>query len=111
MQYCHQTDTNVRKNSSSCLIHQYPVGDSTMDLATVMLNGRYPSKGYAVNLISKEMVYVLNGNGVIVVDNNQRHLLQGDVVFIPEKTPYYWEGQMSLNICCNPAFKPAQHQL
>ena len=39
--------------------------------AVAWINGRYPVKGYAVNEVSSELVYILSGKGKIVTKDNE----------------------------------------
>lgn len=59
----------------------------------------------------KEIVYIQNGNGKVVVEGKEYNLDTGDVVLIEAGEKYYWEGKMDLRISSNPAWHLEQHQL
>ena len=59
-------------NSENCKTLEYSFGDKDLDLGVAVITGRYPESGYCVNLISKELVYVLEGSGTIYFDTNKK---------------------------------------
>lgn len=52
-------------NSDLCKTLEYSFGDKDIDLGVATITGRYPDEGYCVNIISKELIYVLDGEGVL----------------------------------------------
>ncbi|EHL32109.1 cupin domain-containing protein, partial [Legionella drancourtii] len=64
-----------------------------------------------MNKKCKELVYVQNGTGKVVVNNIEYLLNVGDVVLIEAGEKFYWEGNLTLSISCNPAFNIEQHQI
>ena len=50
-------------NSEKCKTIEYSFGDKDIDLGLATITGRYPEFGFCVNLISKELIYVLEGSG------------------------------------------------
>jgi mannose-6-phosphate isomerase-like protein (cupin superfamily) len=65
----------------------------------------------AVNSICKEIVYIHQGEGKIVVDGNEHSICEGDCILISPGEKFYWEGNLTLFISCRPAFTVAQHQI
>jgi len=101
-----------RKNSELCLVTEYPTVDNDLDFALVRLSGRYPPDNKrAVNIKCKEIVYIQNGTGKVVVDSIEYLLNVGDVVLIDAGEKFYWDGDMTLCISCTPAFDVEQHQI
>lgn len=98
------------KNSSVCMVYEYLMGDKDINGAVVELTGRYPTNGYAVNLKCKEMVYLIKGQGKLVVEGKEVSLKEGDLVLINEGEKYYWDGRMTLFVPCTPAWYPEQHK-
>ena len=64
-----------------------------------------------MNRKCKEIVYVQEGSGLVVVNNQQYPLNTGDTILIEADEPFYWDGHFTLHIVCNPAFTVDQHQL
>lgn len=102
--------TTQRKNSEVCVVTEHPIGDDQMDFAIVKINGRYPNKQRATNKNCKEIVYIHEGEGKVVVEGKTYLLSAGDAVLIEAGERYYWEGNMQLFISCRPAFSVEQHQ-
>ena len=98
-----------RKNSESCVVSEFPIKDSDISFAIVKVSSRYPDSGHATNTISKEIVYVQEGGGKVVVGNVGFALIPGDAVLISPNEKYYFDGDMTLHISCTPAFRPEQH--
>jgi len=101
----------MRKNSDICIVTEHPIKDELMDFAIVKINGRYPHQQRVTNLLCKEIVYVHQGHGKVVVEGKEHSLGAGDVVLIEAGEKYYWEGDLHLFISCRPAFTKEQHQL
>ena len=45
--------------------------DKDIDLGIATIRGRYPDEGYGVNLISKELIYVIEGRGTLNFENEK----------------------------------------
>jgi len=58
----------------------------------IELTGRYPEEGLAQNLISKEMAYVVDGGGKVIVEGVEYPVNEGDIVLIEPGEKFYWEG-------------------
>jgi mannose-6-phosphate isomerase-like protein (cupin superfamily) len=99
-----------RKNSDICIVTEYPMLDKDLDFAIVGISGRYPESQRAVNTVCKEIVYVQQGTGKVIVNGIDYKLNMGDIVLIEAGEKFYWEGDMTLNIACHPAFSIDQHQ-
>lgn len=98
------------KNSDSCIALEYPLKDKDINAAVIKLNGRYPEKGMAVNMGCKEMGYVVEGTGKLIVEDKTVELKKGDVVLIEAGERYYWEGKLIMFMPCTPAWTPEQHK-
>ncbi len=84
--------------------------DKDINGAVIKLSGRYPDKGRAVNLICKEMAYIIKGFGRIVVEGEEMKLEEGDLVLIDKGEKFFWEGNMKIFMPCVPAWHPEQHK-
>jgi mannose-6-phosphate isomerase-like protein (cupin superfamily) len=98
------------KNSRSCTAIEYPIDDKDINGAVIKLNGRYPDKGYVVNTVCKEMVYILKGTGQLSTPNENQSLQEGDMVLIAPGERYYFEGDLEMFMPCSPAWYPEQHK-
>lgn len=100
-----------RKNSDVCVVTEHPIDDEMIDFAVVKVTGRYPNQGHAINQKCKEIVYLHEGKGKVVV-NEEEHLINaGDLVLIEAGEKFFWEGNMNLFISCTPAYTVDQHQI
>ncbi len=97
--------------SSTTTIFEYLMNESTINGAIAVINGRYPEKGYAKNTISKELVYILEGKGVIGFPDKEIVIKKGDCLILQPNEIYYWNGTMKLFMACTPAWKPEQHEI
>jgi mannose-6-phosphate isomerase-like protein (cupin superfamily) len=106
---CNKNQTIEHQNSDHCIVAEYPIGDKEINFTIAKVSSRYPETGLASNTLCKEIVYIQDGNGKIVV-NDAEHILQtGDAVLISPNEKFYWDGNMTLHIACTPAFTPEQH--
>jgi mannose-6-phosphate isomerase-like protein (cupin superfamily) len=101
-----------RKNSDLCLVTQHKLDDrKEIDFAIVEIQGRYPEQGRVVNQKCKEVVYVQEGSGMVVVEGKELSLKAGDAILIEAGEKYFWDGMMSLFISCTPSWFLEQHQM
>lgn len=63
MQIIKNNDAVKSANSDKCKTLEYSFNDQDIDLGIASITGRYPEEGFCVNTISKELIYVLDGNG------------------------------------------------
>lgn len=110
MKVIFKNQTEKFKNNDFCVATEYPLGDKDIDGSMVELSGRYPKKGRVVNLKSRELVFVIDGFGKIVVEGKEVNLQQGDLVLIEAEEKYFWDGKMTMFISCTPAWNSAQHK-
>lgn len=110
MNILHKHQTHKHAHNSACIVYEYPMGDADMNGAVAQLSGRYPEEDRVVNTQSKEMGYVVQGSGKIVIEGKEILLQQGSLVLIQAGEKYYWEGHMTLFLSCAPAWNPAQHK-
>lgn len=110
MKFIKQTASIPHENSATCTAYEYETNETTINGARIVLSGRYPETGQAVNTISKELVYVLQGQGQAFIKDQRVSLAIGDQLLIEPNEPYYFDGHMELYIACSPAWQPEQHQ-
>ncbi|MFH1575866.1 MAG: cupin domain-containing protein [Candidatus Nealsonbacteria bacterium] len=110
MKIIYKNQTQIFKNSAVCTAVEYSLGDKDINGAIVELKGRYPDKGRVVNLKCKELVYIIEGFGVAVVEGEDVKLEKGDLILIEPGEKYFWEGNLIMFVPCTPAWYPEQHK-
>ena len=109
MKFISAAKSTQRQSNDHCTITEFPMNDNDLNFAIADLAGRYPESGRVKNLKCKEIVYIAEGSGKIVVNGHEQTLKAGDVVMVETNEPYFWEGTLKLLITCHPAFSVEQH--
>ncbi|HSW86195.1 MAG TPA: effector binding domain-containing protein [Rhabdochlamydiaceae bacterium] len=110
MEYVKKQDAIKHENSPNCIVYEYPMANSDMNIAVAEITHRYPDQGYSINHKCTEMAYVLKGSGKLVTETQAINLSVGDAVLIPQDEKYYWEGNLTVVLPCAPAWYPEQHE-
>ena len=110
MKTVHKNQTEKFKNSDACTAIEYPLKDNDINGAIIKLSGRYPNEGRVVNLKCKELAYIIEGSGKVVVEEKEVKLEEGDLVLIEPGEKYFWEGNLKMFVPCTPAWYPEQHK-
>lgn len=111
MKIIHKNETNEFKNSDTCIATEYPIGDKDINVSFVEVLGRYPEKGRVTNKKCKEMAYIIDGKGKIVVEGQEIELNEKDLILLEPGEKYYWEGNMRMLVPCAPAWYAEQHKM
>ena len=111
MQIVKQKQTHWVETAPSTTVEEYVMHERGISGATAVISGRYPLEGYAVNLLSKELVLVISGSGTIGTRGKKTPIVIGDCILIKPKEKYYWDGHMALFIATAPGFKSTQHKI
>lgn len=99
-------------NSNTCKGLVFAASSAPLDMAEIVISGRYPESGWARNLESHEIVRVLRGTGNLTLrDGGAKDLAEGDAVHVPPKTWFAWSGDMTILMACSPAFNPGQYEI
>ena len=99
------------KGDQICTITEYQVDDDNIiNCAIAKINGRYPTIGRVINEKCKELSFMIEGSGMLVVEGKEVLLNAGDCVLIQPKERYFWSGKMTLLFSCTPAWSPEQHK-
>lgn len=102
----------VGQNSELCKTLEYSFGEKDIDLGIATIRGRYPSVGYALNTVSKELVYVLEGSGTLVFEKEKVSFEKGDAILINPNDKYYYDTKFAVvSLTCTPAFDVEQHKI
>ncbi len=110
MKFISKSEAKIFKNSEVCTAIEYPLEDKDIDGAVIELKGRYPARGRAVNLECKEMAYIIEGSGKLVVEEKEIKLNKEDLVLIEAGEKFFWDGNMKIFMPCAPAWFPEQHK-
>ena len=91
---------------------EYPSTDKDINFAVIKMNGRSPKSGYQVNTECKELLYIINGEGVLNKkdSDNKIEFKQGDVILIEKGEYYAFEGNFEAAVPCTPAWTSEQHK-
>ncbi len=104
-------DSLKGENSKKCKTSEYSFGDKDIDLGLATITGRYPDEGYCVNLISKELIYVMEGSGTLNFENEKVDFSKGDAILIEPNEKYYWDCDYCVvSMTCNPSWTKEQHK-
>ncbi|HCC07790.1 MAG TPA: hypothetical protein DEP72_06510 [Clostridiales bacterium] len=111
MQICHKEEAEKFENASTCMVYEYgKISDNDINGAVGIINGRYPEEGLVTNEECKELVYVIKGEGKIVITDVEHKLKEGTMILIDKGEKYFFEGQMEILMPCTPAWYPEQHK-
>lgn len=112
MKLWHDEDGEEFKNSDVCFGREYDPGCGKIDVAKILIRGRFPEKGWGYNDEAHEMAIVVRRSGTIEVKNDGKtQLRSGDVVYFAPKERVRWDGDMDVIIPCGPAFEPGKHHV
>lgn len=110
MKYVSANSAEQKQNSESCEVREFG-NIETIDGADIVINGRYPEVGFAMNENSDMVARVLSGSGRIITKKVETSLNLGDVVFVEKQEAYYLEGdKLELFMVCAPAWKLEQYK-
>src|SRR5680860_381018 len=104
MKIIKKDQTREFKNSDACMASGYPMDDKDIDGAVIKLDGRYPDTGRVVNEKCKELVYVIEGTGILMIEGEEIQLAEGDLAMIEPGEKYFFEGKLKLFTPCTPAW-------
>ena len=112
MQFIKKSNAVKGANSNKCETIEYSFNDKDMDLGIATITGRYPENGFCDNTISKELIYVLDGNGKLYFENNCIEFEEGDSILINSNEKYYWDSTYCIvSMTCTPGWNEDQHKL
>lgn len=105
-------DTTNVENSNLCKVKEYSFNSKEIDLGIATITGRYPEKGYCCNMVSEELVYVIEGSGKLYYEDGCISFEKGDAILISPKEKYYWDSTYCVvSLSCTPAFALEQHKI
>ena len=110
MKIIRKEQTDRVRNSKNCIAVEYRLGDMDINGAIIELSGREPDEGRVMNTKCKELAYIINGSGKVVIDEKIINLKQGDLILIEPGEKFFWEGNMTMFMPCAPAWHPDQYK-
>lgn len=112
MEIIKQKEATQGTNADNCNTLEYSFSDKKIDLGVAIIKGRYPESGFCMNTKCKELIYVVEGSGILYFDNSNTTFSQGDSVLINKNEKYYWESNYcKVAMICTPAFSKEQYKL
>lgn len=100
------------ENSDTCRGTAYVDQSAQIDMAEIVITGRYPERGWAVNHDVHEMVYIKKGLGSLAIRGKEEaEIAEGDVVSVGPGQRFAWSGEMTIIMACNPPFNPEQYEI
>jgi mannose-6-phosphate isomerase-like protein (cupin superfamily) len=85
-------------------IHEYNFSPKYSG-ALIEISGNH---GKVKSLRGDRIYFILSGKGVFIIDGNRHPVSEGDLVFLPKKTPYNIIGKMRFFLVNSPAFDPKE---
>ncbi|MBL7159918.1 cupin domain-containing protein [Candidatus Microgenomates bacterium] len=110
MEFVKKSKAKKFKSVPSTTVWEYEMKDEEINGAIAKINGRYPEKGRVVNEESKELVFVLEGKGRLVIEGKEIQFQKGDFLLILPGERYFWQGKMKIFMANTPKWKPDQHK-
>ncbi len=105
------SETKKIQASPTTAIWEFVMKEQSISGAIAEIKERYPEKGFAVNKISKELAFVISGNGYIITPNQKRPIRVGDLIFLDKDELFAWVGALTLFMANTPKFDPRQHKI
>lgn len=82
------SETKKIQASPTTTIWEFVMKEKSISGAIAEIKDRYPEKGFAVNENSKELVFVISGEGYIVTPTQKKPLRVGDLIFLDKKESF-----------------------
>lgn len=98
------------ENSPTCKGISYQNTGNDMDGALITVSGRYPTEGFLINEVCREIVYITSGSGSLLSRGNAHDFSAGDVVFVDKGEVFAWNGSFEGFFVTAPRFDPSQHK-
>lgn len=110
MKLIRKSETNKVNNSAVVTMEEYLHNDLDLNCALGTISGKYPTTGFVVNEVCKEIVYVLDDKIDLILRDQTVNLATGDVVIIDKLEAFAWNGKAKVLTVCTPAWQPDQHK-
>ncbi len=99
--------------SPTATVWEFTFEDTSVSGAIAEIKDRYPEKGFAVNEVSKELAFIIAGEGFIVSPTQKHPISVGDLIFLDKGETYAWKTNSTLTLFMAnvPKFDPKQHKI
>lgn len=112
MEIIRNEEKELGQNIEICKTEEYSFKDKDIDLGVATIKGRYPDEGYCMNEISKELIYVLEGEGTLFLEDKEIAFKKGDAILINNNEKYYWtSSNCTISMTCTPAWNKNQYKI
>lgn len=109
MKIIQSSQTKKIQATPTTTIWEFVMEEKAISGAIAQINGRYPENGFAVNKVSKELAFVISGEGNVVTPTLNRPIKVGDLIFLDKGESFAWEGNLTLFMATTPKFDSKQH--
>ena len=95
-------------------VNEYNFQDTSLNDADIVITGRYPLEGYAINDVSTALVSVESGSGSIdIIGSDAQNLEVGDRLLIKAGDAYAFTafGKLALRYIATPAWTADQARI
>ncbi|MBQ6492630.1 MAG: DUF861 domain-containing protein [Erysipelotrichaceae bacterium] len=111
MKIIRKNEAVIGANSDKCKTYDYPFSNFEIGFALSEISGRYPAEGFVMNQECTEIVYILEGQGKLVLSNETVEFKEGDSIIINKGEKYFWDAQYcKMSMSCSPKWSPEQHK-
>lgn len=84
------------------IINEYKI-NSYFSAALVEINGAHGK----LKCIGEDRIYfILDGEGMFIINDEESNISQNDLIFVPKNTPYNIIGKLRYLLICSPKFNP-----
>lgn len=111
MEIIRQNEATEIKVSESCSTTEYLTHSPNINIARIIISGRFPEKGVMWNTEVEEIIYVEKGSGHVCIEGAESAVKQGDVVLYKKNEKVFWEGELILITTCTPPWTSKQHAI
>lgn len=92
----------IQKKVGPMIISEYKI-NSNFSAALVEINGDHGK----LKCIGEDRIYfILDGEGLFIINDEENNVSQNDLIFVPKNTPYNIIGKLKYLLICSPEFNP-----
>jgi hypothetical protein len=108
MKHISQSEAEVFKKGA-VTSYEYSTDSTTLNVAPIIIDGRYPESGFTKNTEVDAIVHVVSGLGKVGLKNGTEYsLVKNDQIHLLVDEAYYFEGSLEIIYAANPPWTPEQ---
>lgn len=113
MKILENKDCKKCKKNDSCELYEYPTAESNsnLEMSIAKISGKYPDRGYCINLVCKEIIYIIEGEGIIYEEEKENRFKKGDIIIIKNGERFKWDAHCTISVCYVPEWNPNQYDI